>query len=69
MFNVHIITAYEYAFLIFYTDTHDVDEDGMAVSNQGGNYGVVWAESKSGVFLRGMTNPASHSDPVVASKK
>ena len=39
----------------------------MTVSNQGGHYGGVWANFRSGVFLRGMTNPASHYEPVVAS--
>ena len=40
----------------------------MAGSNQGGDYGLTWSDSKVGVFLRGMTNLVSNCDDVVASR-
>ena len=53
----------------YYTDGHEVDEDEMVVSNQGGDCGLTWSDSKVGVFLRGMTNLVSNYDDVVASLK
>ena len=50
-------------------DDHSVDEDQMTISVHGGEWGLSWHDTQSGVFLRAMTNPTTDDDYVVASRK
>lgn len=50
-------------------DDHSVDEDQMTISVHGGEWGLSWHDTQSGVFLRAMTNHTTDDDYVVASRK
>ena len=46
---------------------HDVDEDVRAIVDQGGESGLYWRDTMSGVFLRVMGDSPSTSGDTVAS--
>ena len=50
----------------YYTDDHNVDEDRVTISRQGGDWGIWWCYPLSGVFLRDMTEAPTDSPDVVA---
>lgn len=53
--------------IIYYTDTHDVDEDGTTISLQGG--GESWAMgSNAGITFRTMDTSPTYYTPDVAYK-
>lgn len=53
-----------------YTDWHVVDEDERAIVDQGGESGLYWRDTTSGVFLRVMDDsPSNLSDTVAFEQK
>ena len=47
---------------------HDVDEDMRTLLEHGGDYGIWWGNTKSGVFLYVMYDPTAHVSGTVASR-
>ena len=66
MFSVHIIIIYRYV-LEYYTDWHDVDENMVTISNQGGYYSD--GESIVGIVRRNVNFDITGKGDIVASKK
>ena len=66
MFSVHIIITCRYVFRKYYTDLHDVDEELMSISAQGGRWGHA---DGAGIATRYMNRSPTYVADLVASKK